>query len=485
MTRLVIRNCSVLVVPETGECRVDDGQDIHVEDGAITAIAAAGTMQSAPETEVLDATGLIAVPGLTNSHTHSPMVMMRGAAEDVSIDDWFNRRIWPMEVNLTPERVRVGARLACAEMLLAGTTTFVDHYFHAEQIAAAALESGIRADLAPTFFSSTGSEGREAALTSARQIRALNIAAAATQNQPNHPSTPNHPGRSEQRHHGGKSAQPSLVPQAPRVTASLGPHATYTVTEEDLQLTAEVARAEGFRIHLHAAETEEQTQSSQERLGATPIEVLGRTGVLDAGVLIAHGCGIVDADLPLLARYADRTAVACCPKVYLKLAMGSTTPIKALQAAGVAVGVGTDGAAVHNTLDVWEALRLVALTQKERERDAEWMTISDTLRLATRGGAAAAGLAELTGAIEVGRRADVTLVDLAGPHCQPVHDPRAALVYSVRAADVVTVLVDGEIVVRNRQLTKVDLAGIVAEAKDLAHTLVDLSAGGTVQHYAP
>jgi 5-methylthioadenosine/S-adenosylhomocysteine deaminase len=257
------------------------------------------------------------------------------------------------------------------------------------------------------------------------------------------------------------------------------------VTEEDLRLTAEIARAEGFRIHLHAAETEDQTQSSQERLGATPIEVLERTGVLDAGALIAHGCGIVDGDLPLLARYADRTAVACCPKVYLKLAMGSTTPIKALRAAGVAVGVGTDGAAVHNTLDVWEALRLVALTQKQRERDAEWMTISDTLRLATRGGAAAAGLTDLTGAIEVGRRADVTLVDLAGPHCQPVHDPRAALVYSVRAADVVTVLVDGEIVVRDRQLTKVDLAEIVAEAKDLAHTLVDLSAGGAVQHYAP
>lgn len=482
MTRLVIRNCSLLVVPETGECRVEDGQDIQVEDGAITAIAATGTVQSAGETEVLDATGLIAVPGLTNSHTHSPMVMMRGAAEDLSIGDWFNQRIWPMEVNLTPERVSVGARLACAEMLLAGVTTFVDHYFHAEQIAAAALESGIRADLAPTFFSSTGTEVRDAALASAREVRALGIAAAATPNHLNQSSRPGHPGGLEQRHHGGKSAQPS---RPPRVTASLGPHATYTVTEEDLRQSAEIARAEGFRIHLHAAETDDQTQSSQERLGATPIEVLERTGVLDAGALIAHGCGIVDADLPLLASYADRTAVACCPKVYLKLAMGSTTPIKALQAAGVAVGVGTDGAAVHNTLDVWEALRLVALTQKQRERDAEWMTISDTIRLATRGGAVAAGLKELTGAIEVGRRADVTLVDLAGPHCQPIHDPRAALVYSVRAADVVTVLVDGEIVVRDRQLTKVDLGEILADAKDLAHLLVDLSTGGAIQHYVP
>ena len=461
MAQSVIRNCSVLVVPEVGECRVDDAQDIHIEDGRITAVVP--TVASAPPdpaadhrsagVELIDGTGLIAVPGLTNSHTHSPMVMMRGAAEDVSIDDWFNRKIWPMEVNLTPERVKVGARLACAEMLLAGVTTFVDHYFHADQIAHAALESGIRADLAPTFFSSTGTDGREAAFAAAREIRAL-----------------------------GESAARG---RPPRITASLGPHATYTVTDEDLLSTAEVARAEGFRIHLHAAETEEQTQSSKDRLGVTPIEVLERTGVLEAGALIAHGCGILDSDLPLLERHADRTAIASCPKVYLKLAMGSTTPIRSLLAAGISVGVGTDGAAVHNTLDVWESLRLVALTQKQREQNAEWMTVSDTLRLATRGGAAAAGLAKLTGAIEPGRRADITLLDLSGPHCQPLHDIRAALVYSARASDVVTVLVDGEVVVRDRQLTKVDLAEILHEARDLAHTLVDLSTGGAVQHYAP
>lgn len=445
MTRLVVRNCSVLVVPESGECRVDDGQDIHIEDGAITAVTATGAQEGAGA-EVVDAAGLIAVPGLVNSHTHSPMVMMRGAAEDVGIDDWFNRRIWPMEMNLTAERVRVGARLACAEMLLAGVTTFVDHYFHADQIAGAAVETGIRADLAPTFFSSTGDEGREAAFAAAREIRA-------------------------------RGAQ--------RVTASLGPHATYTVSDQDLARTAEVARAEGFRIHLHAAETADQTQSSVDRLGVTPIQVLERTGVLAAGVLIAHGCGIVDSDLPILKSHAARTTVATCPKVYLKLAMGPTTPIKQLLSANIKVGVGTDGAAVHNTLDVWESLRLVALTQKQREQDAEWMTISDTLRLATRGGAAAAGQPDALGAIEPGRRADIALVDLSGPHCQPLHDPRAALVYSVRSSDVHTVLVDGEVVVRNRKLTKVDLGEIVEDAKDLAHTLVDLSQGGAVQHYAP
>src|SRR4051794_1595121 len=212
MSRLLIRNVSVLVVPEHGECRVDEAQDIHVQDDHIVAITP--TSKDLSDAEVVDGAGLLALPGLVNSHTHSPMVMMRGAAEDLSIDDWFNQRIWPMEVNLTPERVRVGARLACAEMLLAGVTTFVDHYFHAEQIAAAALESGIRADLAPTFFSSTGAEGREAALTSAREVRALGVAAAATQSQPNPPSRPSNPGRLEQQwHHGGKSAQPSRPPR--------------------------------------------------------------------------------------------------------------------------------------------------------------------------------------------------------------------------------------------------------------------------------
>ncbi|GAA3102337.1 amidohydrolase [Kribbella aluminosa] len=394
--------------------------------------------------EVVEGGGLLAVAGLVNSHTHSPMVMMRGAAEDLAIEDWFNRRVWPMEVNLTPGRVRVGARLACGEMLLGGVTTFVDHYFHADQIAAAAVEAGIRADLAPTYFSST-EQDVSAAFDVSRELRGVH----------------------------------------PRITARLGPHATYTVNDDDLRRAADIARAEGFRIHLHAAETDEQTQASVDKHGVTPVQVLERTGVLDAGALIAHGCGIREADLAILERYADRTAVASCPKVYLKLAMGEVTPIKGLLEAGVSVGVGTDGAAVHNTLDVWEAIRMVALTQKQREQDAEWMSLSDTLRLATRGSAAAAGLAGRVGVLEPGYQADIALVDLSAPHNQPLHDPRAALVYSVRAADVVTVLVAGEVVVRDRELTTMDLQEVLADARSLAHTLVDLSAGGAIQHYNP
>lgn len=441
----LIRNCSVLEVPATGEVTVAENRDIEITDGAITAIRP--TRGGAVEGQVVDGTGLLAIPGLTNSHTHSPMVMFRGAAEDVSVDDWFNVKIWPMEVNLTPERVRVGARLACAEMLLSGVTAFVDHYFHADQIALAAQELGIRADIAPTFFSSTGADGRAAAFDAVDQILDLDDA---------------------------------------RIRASLGPHSTYTVTEEDLRLTADHARDRGLKIHLHAAENMEQTRSSLERLGVTPIQVADRTGVLDAGTVIAHGCGITPDDIEILGRYADRIGVASCPKGYLKLAFNPITPVRQLLDAGVTVGAGTDGAASNGTLDVLEAMQFIALGTKFQEHDARAITTSEALRVGTRGGARLAGLGEITGALEVGRRADVVLVDLSGAHCRPVHDPRATLLYSVRStSDVHTVIVDGQLVVADHTLQTYELGQILDHADALAADLVDLSCGGSIQQYHP
>jgi 5-methylthioadenosine/S-adenosylhomocysteine deaminase len=441
----LIRNCSVLEVPATGEVTVAEHQDIEITDGAITAIGPTGPGEV--DGQVVDGAGLLAIPGLTNSHTHSPMVMFRGAAEDVSVEDWFNVRIWPMEVNLTPERVRVGARLACAEMLLSGVTAFVDHYFHADQIALAAQELGIRADIAPTYFSSTGAAGRDAAFDAVDQILGMND---------------------------------------PRIRASLGPHSTYTVTEEDLQITADHARERGLKVHLHVAENMDQTRSSVERLGVTPIEVAERTGILDAGTVIAHGCGITPADVDILARYADRTGVSSGPKGYLKFAFDPITPVRGLLDAGVTVGAGTDGAASNGTLDVLEAMQYLAVATKQQEHDVMALTTSEALRIGTRGGATLSGMGDSLGALEVGRRADIVLIDLSGAHCRPVHDPRAALLYSVRStSDVHSVLVDGDLVVSDRKLLTYDLAEILGAADAIAADLVDLSRGGTIQNYAP
>ncbi|MEE1763403.1 MULTISPECIES: amidohydrolase family protein [unclassified Streptomyces] len=242
MRRLVVTSCSVLLVPERGACRVETDQDILVEDGVIAWLGPAGSGPEAAGAEPVDGRGLLAVPGLVNAHTHGPMMVMRGAAEDVSVEAWFNERVWPMEVNLTPADIGLGAEQACAEMLLSGVTAFADRYFHAERIAEAVVRTGIRADVAPTYFSS---QGRAALEESAGTAAAL---------------------------HGTGDG---------RVTASLGPYAPYTVEDADLVRVAELARDLGLRIHLHAAEHLEQTQSSLARRGITPITVLERTGVLD------------------------------------------------------------------------------------------------------------------------------------------------------------------------------------------------------------
>lgn len=444
--RLLIQGCDVLQVPASGECTVAPDRDIVIDGGRITSIEPTGTALDDPATEVLDGRGLIATPGLVNAHTHSPMVLFRGAAEDVPVHDWFNRRVWPMESNLTPSDVQVGALLACAEMISSGTTGFLDHYFHPEQIATAVAQSGVRANIAPTYFSSQGPAALEQTVAFAEQW------------------------------HGGADG---------RITVSMGPHAPYTVNDDDLTTLADHARRLGIGVHIHASENLAQAESSLARRGSTPIEVLHRTGILDAGVLIAHGCGIVPADYDLLAAVADRVAVASCPKVYLKHALWPLTPVRDLLGLGVTVAAGTDGAAGHNTLDMWESLRLVSMTQKLEMRDAMFLSVSDTLRLAMRGGAAAGRMQLGAGVLEPGSPADVVLVDLRGVHHRPLHDPRAALVYGVQSADVRSVVVDGRVLMRDRELLTIDLPALLAEVDSRVARLVDVSSGEAVQFYDP
>ncbi|MQA35397.1 amidohydrolase [Modestobacter roseus] len=394
---------------------------------------------------VLDAGGQVAVPGLVNTHTHSPMTMFRGSAEDVPTASWFNEHIWPMEVNLTERDVTLGARLAVGEMLLAGVTSFADHYFMADRIAEVVADSGARALLASTYFSSQGTEGI---------ARSAEFA---------------------ERWNGAADG---------RITTAMGPHATYTVDDADLEATAEHARRLGVRVHVHAAESMSQTRSSLARRGVTPVQVLHDTGVLEAGAIIAHGTGIIEDDLRWLTPFADRVAVASCSKVYLKHAH-SETPVRMLHDAGITVGVGTDGPASNNTLDVLESMRVLSLVQKMVHADATWLTSAHALDLATRQSAAALGLGDRLGAIQPGFRADVVLLDLDKPHLQPMHDLAAALVLSVRASDVTTVLVEGRVVVRDGALTTMDLTDTIAELNARLPGLTDTAHGRTIQDYAP
>ncbi|WP_244204039.1 amidohydrolase family protein, partial [Streptomyces tricolor] len=232
-----------------------------------------------------------------------------------------------------------------------------------------------------------------------------------------------------------------------------------------------------------AAENRDQTDTSLARHGRTPIEVLDRTGLLDTDLLIAHGTGIVERDLPLLARTGGRTAVATAPRGYLKFAWPTTTPVRALRAAGVPVGLATDGAASNNSLDVWEAMALTSLVQKSVEGDPRWLTSRQALHHATLQSARAVGLGDRVGSLAPGRRADLVLVDLTGPHTQPVHDLAATLVHSARAADVRTTVVDGRVLMRDRELLTLDVPAIVRELTDRLPALTARHHGRRIQEY--
>ncbi|MFJ6388638.1 amidohydrolase [Streptomyces sp. NPDC091972] len=442
---LIISPCTVLTHDDHERIGFERDAAIVVRDGVVASVTSSARAAELPAAERIDARGQIALPGLVNCHTHAPMVALRGIAEDLPTEEWFNDVVWPVESNLTERDVELGARLACAEMIRGGVTCFADHYFAMDAVAAVVEECGIRAHLGQAYFSSQGAQGREASLEFALRYRGAA---------------------------GG------------RITTALAPHAPYTVDDTDLAATAALAREHGLPVHLHASENRDQAEASLARHGVTPIEVLRRTGILDTDVLIAHGSGILDRDLPLLASAAGRTAVATAPRGYLKFAWPTTTPVRALHDLGIPVGLATDGAASNNSLDVWESMALTALIQKSTTGDPRWLTSRQALHHASLQSARAVGLGDRVGSIAPGRRADIILVDLTGPHTQPVHDLAATLVHSARSSDVRTTIVDGRVLMRDRELLTIDVDTVVAELGERMPALLDRSHGRRIQDYS-
>ncbi|MEW2261464.1 amidohydrolase [Streptomyces sp. NPDC047853] len=441
---LVITGCTVLVHDDRERIGFAQDAAVVVRDGLVDSVTTAAAVADLPAADRIDARGQVALPGLINCHTHAPMVALRGLAEDLPTEEWFNDVVWPVESNLTERDVELGARLACAEMIRAGVTSFADHYFAMDTVAAVVAECGMRALLGQAYFSSQGPEGRE---------RSLEFAL---------------------RHRDTADG---------RITTALAPHAPYTVTDADLAATAGLARDHGLPVHLHAAENRDQTDTSLARHGVTPIEILERTGILDTDVLLAHGTGIVEGDLPLLARAGGRTAVATAPRGYLKFAWPTTTPVRALRDIGVPVGLATDGAASNNSLDVWESMALTSLIQKATEGDPRWLSARQALHHATVQSAHAVGLGDVVGRIAPDLRADLVLVDLTGPHTQPVHDLAATLVHSARSADVRTTIVDGRVLMRDRELLTLDVRAVVRELGERLPALTDRGHGRRIQAY--
>jgi 5-methylthioadenosine/S-adenosylhomocysteine deaminase len=443
MSDLLMSNCKVLSITPDARVSVLLDQDVLIKGNRIEAIQPTGQANPSHFQQVIEANGLLAMPGFINTHAHVPMVIFRGLAEDVSIEKWFNDYMWPLENNLLPEDVYWGMQLGLAEMIRAGVTSVADHYFFMDEAAKAVEKAGTRALLGWAIFSSSGYPMIERT------------------------------GEFIQQWQGAANG---------RIRTLMAPHAPYTCDDDYLRAAVKMAQKLGVGIHIHASEEMGQTRASLEKRGLTPIQVLEQTGVLNMPTIIAHGCGVLPEDMPILARYP--TGIAHAPKTYLKLAMGFA-PVRMFREGGVPVGLATDGAVSNNTLDIWESMRLMALGQKQAAETPEVLSIPETLYIAARESARVYGMPDDLGALEAGKLADVILVNLNGLHHQPLHSITASLVYNAMASDVQTVIIDGQVVMRDRQLLTLDEAEIVSQVKANMARLAKRTPNKRIQVYDP
>ena len=422
MPKKLIKNCDTLSFAKC-EAEVVANQDILISGNTIEAVGNSNELQFPPETEIIDAAGLMAVPGFMNTHAHTPMVLFRNLAEDVSQKEWFNDYIWPMESNLTEEDVYWGMLLGMAEMIENGVTSVADHYFNVDHIARAVDSAGMRANLAWAVFGHQGEKKLD------ETIDFINRWQGAA---------------------GG------------RITTWLGPHAPYTTSPEFLKLSAKKAAKNNVGIHIHVSETANQVALSLKEFGITPVKMLKETGVLDVPTILGHCLYPQDDDFEILA--ASPTGIAQAPRTYMKHGSGLAPILKYLEL-GIPIGLATDGAASNNTMDIMEQMRLLSMFVKYQASDPTVMPMHQVVDIAFRGSAKVLKHEGKLGEIKAGMLADITLIRQDGLHMTPRANPLAALIYCARATDVDTVMCDGKVLMQGRKLLTIDKEAVRKEVQ--------------------
>ncbi len=404
-----------------------DAAGTLIEDGAVAirgsrieAVGDAAELRARfPRAVVRSSAGRIVLPGLVNLHGHAPMTLFRGLADDLPLTEWLEQVIFPAEAEHVDEGfVRWGTRLACLEMLRGGTTTFVDMYYFEDAIAEEAERCGMRAVVGQTLIDFPAPDNKTWAEAIAYTERFV------------------------ERWRGHE-----------RITPAVAPHAPYTVSAEHLQQAHELAARYDVPMIMHLAEDLSEVESILELTGLRPIDYVDQLGILDHRVLANHVVWPSASEIELLA--ARGVGVAHCPQSNMKVAAG-VAPVARMLAAGVAVGLGTDGAASNNDLDLWEEIDTAAKLQKLVHSDPTVLPAAEALRMATMGGARALGMADQIGSLEAGKLADLIVVDPSGFHQQPLYDPYSALTYSTKAADVDTVIVAGRVLVEGGRVLSLD-----------------------------
>ena len=424
---LIVANGIVLTVDGTrrvlnpGSVAINGTQIVAVD----TPAAIAARYRSA---DTIDATGKVVMPGLINTHTHAAMVMFRGLGNDLNLMDWLQKYIFPAEAKtVSPEFVRVGTRLALLEMIQSGTTTFADMYYFEEEVAKVTKAAGMRGVLGQTVIEFPVADAKTPAEALART-----------------------------------EAFAKQFEHDELITPSIAPHSVYTLDAKTLTAVSELAKRLMIPIQIHLAETQAESGLSQERHHMRPVAILESLNFWAPTTLAAHGVWINDDEIALLKRRG--VGVSNNPESNMKLASG-TAPVMKYRKAGVNVGIGTDGAASNNDLDMFEAMRQTAFQQKLVSMDPTAISAAEALEMATLGGARALGRGQHLGSLEPGKLADLIIVGMSKARQQPLFEPMSQIVYASRGDDVETTIVNGKVLMRDRKVLTMDEAAVLRDAR--------------------
>jgi 5-methylthioadenosine/S-adenosylhomocysteine deaminase len=398
-----------------------------------------GTNSSPSASKIIDARGGIILPGLVNGHTHAAMTLFRGLADDLPLMEWLSSYIFPAESRMDADFVRTGSLLACAEMILSGTTTFCDMYLFEDEVAKAAKESGMRALVGEVLY--------------------------------DFPS-PNY-GPIEK----GIEYTERLIQKwknDPLVSIAVEAHSLYTCSPDLLKICYAVSRRHGVPLVIHVAETLSELSEIQAKYGKKPFEHLESLGILGPHIIADHCVHLDDSEIARMIRH--RVNVITNPESNMKLASG-IAPVTRLIAAGLTVGLGTDGCASNNNLDILLEMDTAAKLQKLALMDPTALDAVTVLKMATCEGAKALGMGDITGSLEPGKKADIIIVDTRKPHLTPLYNPYSHLVYSAGGADVSHTIINGRLVMEDRRLLTLNLEDILSRASEKAARVRRLSPG--------
>lgn len=438
--RIHIRNTTILTMnqeeaPFIGDIVIHNDRIEHVihADQQSTDVTISQLAEQ-DDIQLIDGTGKVTMPGLINAHQHTPMNLLKGFSDDLKLMDWLEKKMFPAEARMTPEDIYWGSQLSMAEMIRSGTTTFADMYMHMNQIAQAVDEVGMRASLTRGLVFHDDDQG-------VRIREAIELV---------------------ENWHGQAEG---------RITTMFGPHAPYTCPPEPLQEVIRLAKQYELPIHIHLAETKEEVVTMRERYQQTPTQYLYELGLFEhLHVMLAHSVHLNKRDIQYLK--GMRGGVIHNPISNLKLGCG-IAPIIELKQQGITVGLGTDGAGSATTLDMFQEIKAATWLQKLDYGDPTVLPAYQSLQMATIESAKLLAIDHETGTLEVGKKADMILIDLHRPHLQPVHDIVALLAYSANGADVDTTIVNGKILMRDRQLLTLDEQEVIRQGNRRAKRIVE------------